>query len=1353
LFVPVIAAGDTPTRRVLIVTSYDLNRPAITIFLQAMRSTLREGTSGRVEFFYEFQENTRISTEKYEEAMVTYMKRKYEGEQFDLVVALGAPALKLVLGHESTLFTGVPKIFYFHDEREQTIHSLWPRVTGVWANFEIARTVAAALTVQPETKRVVIISGSSSQDKFLREEAQRALRSYEGKVEIEYVNDLTMAQLKNKVASLPGNTVVLYLAFFLDSEGNSYSGPEALAMIASSSAAPIYGISDTYMGAGIVGGSLIDFDALGKRTGQLGLRILGGERVQDILPQTIPNVTVFDSRQLRRWNISEKRLPAGSVVQFETPTLWGLYRWYVIAFIAALFIESVLIACLLVTQLRRRQAERETKRQTRLADAEHRRLDEIVSNVPGIVWETLIDPATNQRKTSFISDHVRKMLGYEPQEWLSSASGFALDIIQDEDRERAMRDIEAVVSSGKEGFTQFRWRAKDGRIVWVETHLSPIVDGGQGVIGLRGVTLDINERKLAEETLRHTEEKDRAILNAIPDVMFLQNRDGVYLDYHAKNPTDWFGPPEAFLGKNMRDILPAELSHDFFRCFARTEDAGEAQLLEYKLTINEAEHWFEARMVRSGENILSVIRDITQRVLIEEASRRNEAQLAGIIDSAMDAIITIDENQHIVLFNSAAERIFGCTATAVLGQPIDRFIPERFQAHREHIPGFPEHDVTRRTMGQHGDLYGLKSSGEEFPLEASISQIQLNNEKFYTVILRDITERKRAMDELRQSEERFSKAFRANPQPMSLKTMAEGRYMDVNDSFLEMSGYTRAEVIGRTSLELKIWEIAESRADFIKELQERGSVVNIETKFRTKDGSPRLLLSSAEQLELGGKQCLIIASSDITERKQAEDALRESRARLVLAHQASRMGTFDLNLQTGINIWSPELEAMYGLAPGGFSGSQSAWASLVHPNDRENARATVSQALETGSPVEGEWRVKWPDDSVHWLFGRFQVFPDATGAPERLVGINIDITERKESEEALRVVHEEVTRLKNQLQAENIYLQEEIRLEQHFGEIIGQSDALKYVLFKIEQVAPTDATVLITGETGTGKELVARAIHNASSRRDRPLVKVNCGALSASLIESEFFGHEKGAFTGASGRKIGRFELADGATIFLDEISELPTDLQVKLLRVIQEGEFERLGSSKTIKADVRIIAATNRNLDQDVRKGLFRGDLWYRLNVFPITVPPLRERREDVPLLVEHFVGMFAKKLRKVITSITPETLKSLSQHSWPGNIRELANVIERAVINSHGSVLRIVDDFAEAGLDKPDRENKTLEEIERDYIGRILRETGGRIEGRHGAARILGLNPSTLRGRIAKLRVPRPKEPNPNSVGRDDI
>ncbi len=319
-----------------------------------------------------------------------------------------------------------------------------------------------------------------------------------------------------------------------------------------------------------------------------------------------------------------------------------------------------------------------------------------------------------------------------------------------------------------------------------------------------------------------------------------------------------------------------------------------------------------------------------------------------------------------------------------------------------------------------------------------------------------------------------------------------------------------------------------------------------------------------------------------------------------------------------------------------------------------------------------------------------------------------------------------MNKLKNQLQEDNIYLQEEIKLAHNVDEILGESNAIKYVLYKIEQVAETDTTVLILGETGTGKELVARAIHNQSLRKDRPLVKVNCAALSASLIESELFGHEKGAFTGAATRKMGRFELADGATLFLDEIGELPLELQPKLLRVIQEGELERLGSSKTLKVDVRIIAATNRNMTAEVEKGAFREDLWYRLNVFPITVPPLRQRKEDIPSMVEHFVALFSKKVGKGITSISAATLNKFRDYSWPGNIRELANVIERGVINAQGSVLNIADQFPESkSADLPDS-TQTLEDVEKNTSPTYLTKPPGVSKAQMGRQRSSGSIPA---------------------------
>ena len=342
---------------------------------------------------------------------------------------------------------------------------------------------------------------------------------------------------------------------------------------------------------------------------------------------------------------------------------------------------------------------------------------------------------------------------------------------------------------------------------------------------------------------------------------------------------------------------------------------------------------------------------------------------------------------------------------------------------------------------------------------------------------------------------------------------------------------------------------------------------------------------------------------------------------------------------------------------------------------------------------------------------------------------------RQTAEEALF----EVSKLKDQLEAERAYLQEEIKLVYNHENIVGRSDAINYVLYKVEQIADTDINVLILGETGTGKELVARAIHGTSPRRERALVKMNCAALPSNLIESELFGHEKGAFTGAHSSRQGRFEVADGSTLFLDEIGELPLELQPKLLRVIENGEFERLGSSKTQKVDVRVISATNRNLEEEVQKGAFREDLWYRMNVFPITMPPLRDRVDDIPLLVNFYVQRISKRLGKVIEIIPLNVMDALLQYHWPGNVRELENVLERAVINSSGPKLRLVDELKKPAQDAA-RADKTLEEVERDYIIRVLEQVDWKESGKNSAAEILSLDRSTLRARMRKLNIRKP-------------
>ena len=424
-------------------------------------------------------------------------------------------------------------------------------------------------------------------------------------------------------------------------------------------------------------------------------------------------------------------------------------------------------------------------------------------------------------------------------------------------------------------------------------------------------------------------------------------------------------------------------------------------------------------------------------------------------------------------------------------------------------------------------------------------------------------------------------------------------------------------------------------------------------------------------------------------------------------------------------------------------------AEVLPPDLAAKFSHRFAQAFQSDQPVFLEYAMQTPQGQR--IYEASMVKCDG----DKILSMVRDITARRNAEESLKKALDEVQRLKDQLHEENIYLQEEIRVASDFGEIIGNSEALRRVLRQAEQVAPLVTTVTILGETGTGKELFAHAIHRSSPRRDHTLVKVNCAALPGSLIESELFGHEKGAFTGADARRSGRFEIANGGTLFLDEVGDLPLDLQAKLLRVLEEGEFERVGGSHTIKVDVRLIAATNRNLEDAVRKGLFRSDLYYRLNIFPITLPPLRERKEDIPVLVTHLVEQLSQKLGKTIEAIPQDTMTKLKNYPWPGNIRELRNVIERAVIITQGPKLRLIDDLDSQALELDLHKqiarqdvfadsalvSETLEQTEYNLILRTLKNVHWKLEGPGGAAELLNLHPSTLRSKMRKLGIERPR------------
>ncbi len=770
---------------------------------------------------------------------------------------------------------------------------------------------------------------------------------------------------------------------------------------------------------------------------------------------------------------------------FET-SVWQEHKWETIGLSALLLFQAVLILILVLNRSKRKTAEAELSRLADLAKAEHQHLDEVVSNLPGLVWESRLS-ADGSRAETFVSQQVERMLGYSVEEWLADPK-FWLTIIPQEEQAEALKRCDEILLSGKSGVIQFRWRTKDGRLLWVEEHLSTIFDENNKPVGLRGVTLDISDRKSAEESLRASKERNQALLRAIPDLMFVQDEAGTYLDYYAADNKTLIASPESFIGKNMREILPEELANEAFEKFAIAKQSRETQVLEYSVPIADQDRWFEARIVYTeSDKFLSIIRDITDQRSAENALRESEARFKNMANSA--------------------------------------------------------------------------------PLMVWMSG--LNNQCTF-----------------------------------------------VSRSWLEFTGRTLEE-------------------------------------------------------ELGG-----------------------------------------------------------------------GWLESIHPDDLQSLLSSFTKAFDAREPMRMEFRLKRFDGEYRWLHdeGVPRYTPEGTFAG--YVGACVDFTERKMAEEGLRDALAEVEKLRDQLQQENIYLREQVEFDHVFQEIVGSSDQMKYLLFKIQQVAPTNTGVLIQGETGTGKELVARAIHNASGRKGRTMVKINCATLPASLIESELFGHEKGAFTGAQAKKPGRFEVADGGTLFLDEIGELPLELQSRLLRVLQEGEFERLGSSQTRKVDVRIIAATNRDLKQEVQNGRFREDLWYRLNVFPITVPPLRQRKSDIPVLVNFFVNQFNRKLGRNVNTVSPQTMRRLQDYFWPGNVRELANVVERALINSGGATLNLTDKLDASAVSLSNESSKmpgTLEEVEREHIKAVLNLCEWRIEGPNGAATILGINSSTLRSRMAKLGIRR--------------
>jgi PAS domain S-box-containing protein len=647
------------------------------------------------------------------------------------------------------------------------------------------------------------------------------------------------------------------------------------------------------------------------------------------------------------------------------------------------------------------------------------------------------------------------------------------------------------------------------------------------------------------------------------------------------------------------------------------------------------------------------------------------------------------------------------------------------------------------TLGEEVAIEALKVGATDYVLKTRLSRLVPS-------VLRALreakerTERKQTEKALRRSE-----AYLAEAQRLS-RTGSFGWNVSTaehtwSDETYRIFGYNRGATI---TLELVLQRIHPEDRERVWEVIDRASNggigFDIEHRLLMDDGSIEFVRVVAHLLrdDDPGGLLFVGAVTDITDAKRAEEALRRSEGYLAEAQRLTHTGSWAWNEIAGQSVhWSQEHFRMFDFDPEKGIPPDQIFYQRIHADDRDWVVRAFHKAIRERSDFDLEYRIVLPVGATRHVRSIGHPVFDSSGQFSEYVGTVMDVTEQHEARTSLETAFREIKALQDQLFKENIALREEIVQTSMFEEIIGESPALQAVLARVTKVAPTDSTVLVTGETGTGKELIARAIHKRSQRAARAFVCVNCAAIPTSLISSELFGHEKGAFTGATQRRLGRFELAEGGTIFLDEVGELPQETQIALLRVLQEREFERVGGNKVIAADVRVIAATNRDLQRAIDDGTFRGDLYYRLNVFPIEMPALRQRREDIPLLVEYFIDRYSSKAGKKIRGIEKSTLERLKSYPWPGNIRELQNVIERSVVLCESETFMVDESWLSVNCDEVNRAPRMLLRIppsdEKKAIEAALAEAQGQVSGPTGAAAKLGIPPSTLDSKIRAFKI----------------
>jgi PAS domain S-box-containing protein len=860
------------------------------------------------------------------------------------------------------------------------------------------------------------------------------------------------------------------------------------------------------------------------------------------------------------------------------------------------------------------------------------------------------------------------------------------------------------------------------------------------------LTAVVIERKRNELALQENEERFRLIVDTIPGFVCTLSGSGE-VELLNRQVREYFGKTI----EELRDWANTDVVHPddlprVVQAWRHSVETGQPHDLELRQRRADGVYrWFHSRALptRDAEGRITawymLLTDIDDRKRAEEALRENEQSLRLIIDSIPGLIATMTAEGDLEVASRQTLEYFGKTIDELKNWATnDAIHPDDLQVVTKAI----EHGVATGQAFEY-EIRGRRADGvyRWYQVRYHPQRNQAGQIVRWYILATDI-DRKRAEDVLRASEDSLRLVVNSIPGLVFTAT-GEGEIEFVNQQILDYSG--------KTFEELKRWHTTDfvhpddlpQLIASVKRTIETGQSHEIEHRLRRADGTYRWFdVRRLFQRDSEGRLTRwYMLLTDIDDRKQAEDKLRRSEADLLEAQRLSHTGSWRHNLLTGTFTVSPEVLRMRDVESADALSTVEAMYEGIHPDDRSRVRESYEAAQDRKGEFEAEYRLVLRNGTIKHLHMIGHPVFNESGEVVEYVGTGIDVTEQTQARMALEKALEEIKRLKDRLHDENVALKEQIDQAFMFEEIVGSSPALKTVVASIMRVAPTDSTVLITGETGTGKELIARAIHKGSHRAGQPFITANCASIPSSLIASELFGHEKGAFTGALQRRQGRFELAHSGTIFLDEIGELPAETQVALLRVLQERQFERVGGNRAIPVDVRIIAATNRDLTAAIAAGTFRADLFYRLNVFPIAVPPLRNRREDIPMLVEYFVKRYAEKAGKQIGKIDKNTMRRCQSYDWPGNIRELQNIVERSVILCAGDTFWI--DAAWLSSQSPPRLKssgsltKSLQSYEKELIEAALAESNGKVAGPNGAAAKLGIPRSTLDLKIRQLDI----------------